>query len=81
MEQKGTMLQWKLSLAETLSFGMTLIVLVYFIMTNFVTKTDGLVLEKRIERVEAELSSMRAILTQVANDLSYIRGRLEPKEK
>lgn len=81
MEQKGTVLSWKLSLAETLSFGATIAVLVFFITNNFQSKEDGKVLEKRIERVENELSGMKETLSEINSGISYIKGRLEPKNK
>lgn len=81
MEQKGTLLSWKLSVAETLSFGVTIAALVVFATSTFQSKTDGEKLEKRIDRLETELSNMRTILTDISNTLSYIRGRLEPKDK
>lgn len=81
MEQRGNLLNWKLSLAETLSFGVTIAALVFFVTTNFISKDEGQKLEKRIDRLEIELSSMRSILTEISNNLSYLRGRLEPKDK
>lgn len=81
MEQRGTVLSWKLSLAETLSFGATIAVLVFFITNNFQSKEDGIVLEKRIERVENELSGMKETLSEINAGISYIKGRLEPKNK
>lgn len=74
------MLAWKLSLAETLSFGITVAALVIFATSNFQSKEDGYKLEKRIDRLENELSNMRTILNQISSDLAYIRGRLEPKD-
>lgn len=79
METKGALMNWKLSLAETLSFGITIAILVYFITNNFQSKDDATKLEKRIEKVENELSALRTTLTQISSDISYIRGRLEPK--
>lgn len=81
MEQRGNLLSWKLSLAETLSFGVTIAALVVFATSTFQSKEDGYKLEKRIDRLEVELSNMRTILTQISSDLAYIRGRLEPKDK
>lgn len=81
METRGTLLSWKLSLAETLSFGISVALLVWFITTNFQSKEDGKVLEKRIERVENELSGMKETLSEINSGISYIRGRLEPKNK
>lgn len=76
MEQKGTLLQWKLSLAETLSFGLTLAVFVYFVTSNFQSKDDARKLEQRIEGVERDLANLRAGVNQIAVDVSYIRGLL-----
>lgn len=81
METKGTLLSWKLSLAETLSFGISVALLVWFVTTNFQSKEDGRVLEKRIERVENELSGMKETLSEINSGISYIKGRLEPKNK
>lgn len=81
MEQRGTVLSWKLSLAETLSFGATIAVLVFFVTSNFQSKEDGKILEKRIERVENELSGMKETLSEINSGISYIKGRLEPKNK
>lgn len=81
METEGTLLKWKLSLAETLSFGVSIAILVWFIMTNFQSKADGRILEKRIERVENELSGMKETLSEINAGISYIKGRLEPKNK
>lgn len=81
METRGTLLSWKLSLAETLSFGISVALLVWFVTTNFQSKEDGRVLEKRIERVENELSGMKETLSEINSGISYIKGRLEPKNK
>lgn len=80
MEQRGSMLQWKLSLAETLAFGCTIAVLVFFITKNFQSKDDAAALEKRIERVENELSSVKDALYKIDSNVSYIKGRLEPQK-
>lgn len=74
MEQRGSLLQWKLSLAETLSFGVTLVVFVYFITTNFQSKDEAEKLEKRIENVERDIANLRIGVNQIAVDVSFIRG-------
>lgn len=81
MEQKGTLLQWRLSLAETLSFGVTIAVLVYFITDKFQSKEDAMKLERRVEKVEAEISQVKEGINAISKDVSYIRGRLEPRGK
>ncbi len=81
MEHKGPLLQWRLSLAETLSFGVTLAMLVYFITEKFQSKEDATKLERRVEKVEAEISQVKEGISMISKDVSYIRGRLEPREK
>jgi len=81
MEQKGSLLKWQLTLAETLSFGITIAVFVYFITNNFVSVTEGVALKLRVEKVETDVTLLRNSLAQIGSDISYIRGRLEPKEK
>jgi membrane protein insertase Oxa1/YidC/SpoIIIJ len=81
MNQTGSLLKWQLTLAETLSFGITIAVFVYFITNNFVSVGDGVLLKQRVDRVESELSNLRNSLAQIGSDISYIRGRLEPKNK
>lgn len=81
MEQAGTLLKWKLTLAETLAFGVTVAVMVVWLSTNYQSKEDASKLEGRIERVELEMSQMREGISNISKDVSYIRGRLEPRSK
>jgi len=81
MEQTGTLLKWKLTLAETLAFGVTVAVMVVWLSTNYQSKAEALKLENRIERVELEMSQMREGISNISKDVSYIRGRLEPRSK
>lgn len=81
MEQTGNLLKWKLTFAETLAFGVTVAVLVTWLATNYQSKEEAMKLESRIERVETEMSQMRAGINQIASDVSYIKGRLEPRSK
>lgn len=81
MEQTGNLLKWKLTLAETLAFGVTVAVMVVWLSTNYQSKAEALKLESRIERVELEMSQMREGISNISKDVSYIRGRLEPRGK
>lgn len=81
MEQKGSILNWKLSVAETISFGVTLTVFVYFVTTNFVSKDEGSKIEHRIENLENKFSNMNDNINGIAKSVEYIKGRLEPKNK
>lgn len=77
MEHKGPLLQWRLSLAETLSFGITVAVLVFFITEKFQSKEDATKLERRVEKVEAEISQVKDGISLISKDVSYIRGKIE----
>jgi hypothetical protein len=96
MDEKGSIMKWKLSLAEALSFGMTIAILVWsiswFMSDRFISKNDAVKIDskvdgvekglgERVTKVEAEISQLRASMSQIAVDVSYIRGRLEPKVK
>lgn len=81
MEQKGSLLNWKLSLIETLGFGMTVASLVYFLTSNFQSKEDALKLENRVENVEKDLASLKIGVNQIAVDVSFIRGALTTPKK
>ena len=81
MEQKGSLLNWKLSLIETLGFGMTVASLVYFLTSNFQSKGDALKLENRVENVEKDLASLKIGVNQIAVDVSFIRGALTTPKK
>lgn len=84
MEQKGRILNWKLSLAETLGACGTVGALVATIMIyangSFQSKEDAIKMYQRIEKVEMELASLKSGVNQIAVDVSYIRGKLEPKQ-
>lgn len=77
MEQTGNLLKWKLTLAETLAFGVSLTVIVTWMSANYQSKLEASKLEARIERVETEMSQMREGIHNISKDVSYIRGKIE----
>lgn len=88
METKGKVLEWRFSIMETVSAALSLASLAVGItlwsMSTFQRKDDAVEmkahLERRIDGVESEMRNMRASVEGVAKDVSYIRGRLEPKQ-
>lgn len=90
---KGPLLGWKLSLAETLSFGVTIAALTWWVSSTFQDKEEANKsfqskiefmeykesVNSRLTKVEAEISLMRTTIENVGRDTSYIRGRLEPQ--
>lgn len=80
-QNKGSILSWRLSLAETLAFGATVATLVLWLSEKFLLKEDGNKLETRVAAIEGEISQLKTGMGQIAVDVSYIRGRLEPNKK
>lgn len=84
MDQRGTLLSWKLTLAETLgacgTVGAFVSVIMIFANNSFQSKEDASKMYQRIEKVETELSSLKNGVNQIAVDVSYIRGKLEPQK-
>lgn len=85
METKGSILGWKLNLAESIAMAITAVSIVLWANSTFQDKFDAIevkkALEERVSRVELELSNLRRDINSIAVDTSYIRGRLEPKSK
>lgn len=89
METRGRFIEWRLSMAETISAVITAAGLTASIIlwsaANFEEKGHAaetkVQLERRMEAIEVQMGTMRVSLETVARDTSYIRGRLEPKSK
>lgn len=80
MSSDRGMLSWKLSLAETLAFGSTVAIVIIFAFGNFTSRSEALVLEKRIESLERQMGLMKDDLSHIRATVEYIKGRLEPKQ-
>lgn len=76
----NALLNWKLSLAETLAFGCTVAAVVAFSFSSFSSKSEAQALEKRIESLERQVHSMKDDLSHIRATTEYIRGKLEPKQ-
>lgn len=81
MEHKGSLLSWRLSLAESLAMAAVVASVTLWMTTRFQSKEDASKQDTRITAVETELSSLRTGINNVAVDVSWVRGRLEPKSK
>lgn len=76
------------SIAEVASFGLTVASLTAAIVvwthSNFQLKADAVLLkqdvDQKIARLESDLASVRNSTFQIGVDVSYIRGRLEPRK-
>ncbi len=83
MDQRGPILKWKLSLAEAIGacgiVGSFVSAVMIYANGSFQSKDDASKMYQRIEKVESELSSLKNGVNQIAVDVSYIRGKLEPK--
>jgi preprotein translocase subunit SecF len=87
MDAKGNFADWKFNSIETLGFGFSLaavaVSITLWATATFQSKDDAKemrkALETRVESVELQVQQMRASLENIRSDVSYIRGRLEPK--
>lgn len=87
MDERGGLLGLRFSPMEVLGGAFSLAAMAVSItlwsIATFQSKQDAVLikaeLEKRIESVEGEVQLMRQSLESVAKDVSYIRGRIEPK--
>ena len=87
MEKSGS--QFKFGLVEIVGFGITIASVTTSIIlwstSNFQSKEDAkdfkVSVENRVNKVEADIQAMRTSTQQISIDVSYIRGRLEPKTK
>lgn len=88
MDTRGKFLEWRFSPIETVGAAFSLATMAVGItlwsVTTFQSKSDAAEmkfnLERRIESIEAQMSTMRSSLEVVARDTAYIRGKLEPKQ-
>lgn len=73
MEHKGSVLRWRLTLSESIALAVACVGVTLWMSARFQTKEDAAKLELRV-------SAMESNMNQIAVDVSYIRGRLEPKK-
>lgn len=83
MDQKGSVAKWRLTLAESLALVVTVVSVTIWIITTFQSKSDAQewknAIEGRVGAIEEQLTQMRNNMDGIGKDVSYIRGRLEPK--
>ena len=87
MEKAVKLSGWRFSLVETAGFAFSLasvaVAITLWTVSTFQSKDEAkeikAQLESRIVSIEAETRALRDSMNGVAKDVSYIRGRLEPK--
>jgi len=83
MDMKGSFLSWRLTMAETLgacfTVGSTVAVIMLWANSNFQSKEDAIKMDTRITSIEVRLDKLGDGITDIAKDVSYIRGKLEPQ--
>lgn len=75
------LLAWRLSLAEALAFGSTVAIIIAFAFGNFPSRSEALAMEKRVDALERQMGSMKDDLSEIKSGVSFIRGRLEQRNK
>lgn len=77
MEHKGSLLSWRLSLAESLAMAAVVASVTLWMTTKFQSKEDAAKQDTRISAVESEQSNLRSSINSIAVDISYVRGKIE----
>jgi vacuolar-type H+-ATPase subunit I/STV1 len=88
MDTRGKFIEWRFSPVETIGAAFSLasvcVGITLWSVSTFQSKQDAQEvkthLERRIENIEAQMNTIRTSLEHVARDISYVRGRLEPKQ-
>jgi hypothetical protein len=70
---------------EIIGFGVTVATVtagvVLWSIATFTSKEDSAKIEKRVDKIEVEMSALRENVISIRSDVSYIRGRIEPKNQ
>lgn len=69
------------TLAEAVSFVSVVAIAIVWFSGTYQSKDDAKKVEARIEKLEDKMTAMSTGINQIASDVSYIKGRLEPKGK
>ena len=87
MNVQGKIIKW--SIEEVVAFAVTVAsittAIILWSISNFQSKQEANDLKAnltdRLSKVELEVQILRSSVGQISVDVSYIRGRLEPKSK
>ena len=87
MNVQGKIIKW--SIEEVAAFAVTVAsittAIILWSISNFQSKQEANDLKntvnERLSKVELEVQILRSSVGQISVDVSYIRGRLEPKTK
>ena len=87
MNVQGKIIKW--SIEEVAAFAVTIAsittAIILWSISNFQSKQEANDLKntvnERLSKVELEVQILRSSVGQISVDVSYIRGRLEPKTK
>lgn len=87
MNFQGKIIKW--SIEEVVAFAVTVAsittAIILWSISNFQSKAEANDLKQtvneRLSKVELEVQILRSSVGQISVDVSYIRGRLEPKAK
>lgn len=89
METRDKVLEWRFTTLETLGAALSLASLAVGItlwsIATFQSRVEAIEtkreLSMRIDSVEMQVQTVRTSMEGVAKDVSYIRGRLEPRSQ
>lgn len=82
---RNRVLNWTMSLAETLAFGVTLVTVTLWVMTTFVEKTSAKEfsdsVDIRFSQMERRSDHIYGKIDKIEDDVAVIRGILEGQSR
>jgi len=80
----STLLKWRFTFSEMVAFAFVVISITLWSLATFQSKSDAAIVssshERDFEKLEKRIDGLSQTLNAIGNDVSYIRGRLEPKK-
>lgn len=79
----GSVLKWRLSIAESLAMAGTAVAIALWAFGTFTSKSEAeetkRVLTARTDALETQMERLTRSVAEIGENVAYIRGRLEPK--
>lgn len=79
---KNLLSKWRLTIPETVSCVVAVLAALVWLLSYFQNKaeasSDKQATENRINRLETDFSAIKTTVILIGNDVSYIRGRIDP---
>lgn len=79
--ENSSLMRRYVTLAEAVSFVSVVAIAIVWFSGTYQSKEEAKKVDTRIQALEDDMRAMNRGINQIASDVSYIKGRLEPKAK